>query len=103
MNAAEIVIHIVQADRCGMVRKFFAESVCEARERRIGIRIVRFWRSTKLVEMWSRSGSPHMILVSIPMHCAGLRIGLDSTGSQFKLSHYPKTASKPPWHGPMAS
>lgn len=51
VNAAEIVAHEVQRNRVRVVINFLEKALVSRAKRRIFIRIVRFCRSTKLVEM----------------------------------------------------
>jgi len=58
MNATEIVIREVQGDGGFQGGSFLLNALVSLVKRRICILMVRFCRSTKLVEMWSGSGSP---------------------------------------------
>ena len=51
MHAAEIVVGEMQRDGGFQVHYFLLKAFVRRVKRRIAIRIVRFWRSTKLVEM----------------------------------------------------
>jgi hypothetical protein len=59
VNAAKIVVHKVSRDR-----------VNEIVDRASAWRIVRFWRSRKLVEMPRAFGFPEIGLVRHPIHSA---------------------------------
>jgi hypothetical protein len=59
IQPAEIIIGKMQRDGCFQVRRFLTESVRQSRVNlRIAIRLVKFCRSTKLVEMCSGLGAP---------------------------------------------
>ena len=58
VNPHEVVVREVQRDRRPKVLDLLAESVGEAGKPGMLIRIVKFWRSTKLVEIWAGSGEP---------------------------------------------
>jgi hypothetical protein len=46
MGPREVVVHVVQRDRCRVVSIFFENALVRRVNRRIPMRIVRFWRST---------------------------------------------------------
>ena len=55
---SKIVVHEVNRNHRGMILDFLGEPLVRRVKRRIPIRIVRFWRSTKLVLTCFGSGSP---------------------------------------------
>jgi len=60
MELAEVVVSEVQRYRRSVVLGLFAEAIRELVSLRICIRMVRFWRSTWLVQIFARSGFPLM-------------------------------------------
>jgi len=57
MHPPEVVIHKVECHGCGVVLGFFEKAFVRRVNRRIDIRIVRFWRSRYDVEMCFVSGA----------------------------------------------
>lgn len=72
VNTAEIVVHKIQGHGMTVILNLFADPFVSRVKRRMPMRIVRFWRSTKLVEMCAGSGLPLMVAVRHPMQVAGL-------------------------------
>ena len=72
MNPAEVVVHVVERDDRLWLSTFFENAFVSRVNRRMPIRIVRFWRSTKLVLMWRGSGLPRDRLLPRARASAGL-------------------------------
>src|SRR5438270_287922 len=58
VNPAKVVMHEMQGDRMTMVLNLLRKAFVRRVKRRIPILMVRFWRSTKDVLIWSGSGVP---------------------------------------------
>jgi Asp-tRNA(Asn)/Glu-tRNA(Gln) amidotransferase A subunit family amidase len=71
MDAAEVVPHEVERDGRLMVLAFLYKTLVSRVNRRMGIRMVRFWRSTCDVEMWPGSGLPMIAVLRPPCHEEG--------------------------------
>ena len=71
MQPDQIVMREMQGNRRLQVFKLLAESVGQARKRRMLIRMVKFCRSTKLVEIWACSGLPAITVRSAPVMRGG--------------------------------
>jgi hypothetical protein len=72
VNAAEIIMHEVKGNSVLRFSTFFENAFVNQVNRRIAMRIVKFWRSTKLVETCFMAGLPVMTDFAVPMHSAGL-------------------------------
>lgn len=67
MNANEVVVHEVLRDRVGTSLDLFEKPLVRRVERRICIRIVRFWRSANDVLTCLGSGLPSTFCLRDPM------------------------------------
>lgn len=80
MDAAEVVIGMIDGYRVTVVLEFLRERTVRRVKRVTPILKLRFCRSTKLVEMCFGSGLPLNVAVRVPMHSEGL----------YRVSIYPK-------------
>jgi hypothetical protein len=72
VNPGEIVPHEGNGKRMAVVLDFLKWAFVSLVNRRMLIRIVKFCRSAKLVEICAGSESPIITYVHVPQHCAGL-------------------------------
>lgn len=80
MELAEVVVSEVQRYRRSVVLGLFAEAIRELVSLRICIRMVRFWRSTWLVQIFVGSGFPLITTGIADTASAGEQRSLPSRG-----------------------
>ena len=80
MNPAEIVVHEMKAVGRPEVSHFFENAFVSRVRRRICILMVRFWRSTMLVQILFGSGFPITGTTSVEVTSAGLYFASPSRG-----------------------
>ena len=72
MNPAKVVVGEVEAVGGPRFSSFFLKPFVNRARRRMDMRIVRFWRSTMLVQIRLRSGFPMTGTTSVDETSAGL-------------------------------
>ena len=60
MQPHKVVVRKVKRYPAQSFSTFFEKAFVNRVKRRMLMRIVKFWRSTRLVEMWASSGAPAM-------------------------------------------